>query len=58
MAGDWIKMRTDLYRDPKVSLIADALMAPGSELSRYVTNNCQREMTVTRNVMRLSLIHI
>jgi len=52
MAGDWIKMRTDLYRDPKVSLIADALMAPGSELSRYVTNNCQREMTVTRNVMR------
>lgn len=27
MAGDWIKMRTDLYRDPKVSLIADALMA-------------------------------
>lgn len=52
MAGDWIKMRTDLYRDPKVSLIADALMAPDSELSRYVMNNCQRAMTVTRNVMR------
>ena len=25
MAGDWIKMRTDLYRDPKVCAIADEL---------------------------------
>lgn len=52
MAGDWIKMRTDLYRDPKVSVIADGLMAHDSELSRYVNQHCQRDMTVTRNVMR------
>ncbi len=27
MASDWIKMRTDLYRIPKTSVIAGALMA-------------------------------
>lgn len=52
MACDWIKMRTDLYRDPKVCLIADALMDQDSELSRYVSQNKQSDMTVTRNVMR------
>lgn len=52
MAADWIKMRTDLYRDPKVCLIADALMNPDGELSRYVNQHCQRYMTVTRNVTR------
>jgi len=52
MAGDWIKMQTGLYRDPKVCAIADALMNPHGELASYVTQNCQREMTVTRNVMR------
>jgi len=52
MAGDWIKMRTDLYRDPKVCAIADALMHQHGELAAYVNQNCQREMTVTRNVMR------
>lgn len=52
MAGDWIKMRTDLYRDPKVCMMADLLMADESELSRHVNQNCQRNMTVTRNVMR------
>lgn len=52
MAGDWIKMRTDLYRDPKVCIIADYLMRKDGELARYVDQNCQRDMTVTRNVMR------
>lgn len=52
MAGDWIKMRTDLYRDPKVCLMADLLMNEEGELSRYVNQNTQRDMTVTRNVMR------
>jgi hypothetical protein len=52
MAGDWIKMRTDLYRDPKVSVMADLLMAPDGDLSRFVDQHCQRQMTVTRNVMR------
>ena len=52
MAGDWIKMRTDLYRDPKVCAIADRLMDQEGELAGYVSQNCQRSMTVTRNVMR------
>ncbi len=38
MAADWIKMRTDLYRDPKVCLMADFL--------------CCRDSNVPRNVMR------
>lgn len=52
MAGDWIKMRTDLYRDPKVCMMADALLSGEGELARYVNQHCQRDMTVTRNVMR------
>jgi hypothetical protein len=52
MAEDWIKMRTDLYRDPKVCAIADILMSDKSQLARYVSQHCQRDMTVTRNVMR------
>jgi hypothetical protein len=52
MAGDWIKMRTDLYRDPKVCLIADILMDNEGDLSRHVNQVMQRDMTVTRNVMR------
>lgn len=45
-------MRTDLYRDPKVCVIADLLMKPDSDLARYVNQHCQCDMTVTRNVMR------
>ena len=52
MADDWIKMRSDLYRDPKVLVIADDLMRPDGELARYVNQNMQRDMSVTRNVMR------
>lgn len=52
MANDWIKMRTDLYRDPKVCIIADSLMSPDGELASYVNQICQRDMSVTRNVMR------
>jgi predicted adenine nucleotide alpha hydrolase (AANH) superfamily ATPase len=52
MAGDWIKMRTDLYRDPKVCLIADALLEEKSNLSRYIYQHLQCDMSVTRNVMR------
>jgi uncharacterized phage protein (TIGR02220 family) len=52
MAEDWIKMRTDLYRDPKVCVIADALMEEDGELARFVDHNLQRKMSVTRNVMR------
>ena len=52
MAGDWIKMRTDLYRDPKVCVIADLLINKDSDLSRYVSQNMQRDMCITRNVMR------
>lgn len=52
MAGDWIKMRTDLYRDPKVSVMADHLMDDDGDLASYIDQNLQRRMTVTRNVMR------
>lgn len=52
MAADWIKMRSDLYRDPKVCVIADILRESDGELARYVNQNCQRDMCVTRNVMR------
>lgn len=51
-ANDWVKMRTDLYRDPKVCVMADRLMDEEGELARYVDQNRQRQMTVTRNVMR------
>lgn len=52
MAADWIKMRSDIYRDPKVSVIAESLMSRDGDLARYVNQMCQRDMTVTRNVMR------
>lgn len=52
MASDWIKMRTDIYRDPKTCLIADALLSPSGALSQFVSQICERDMTVTRNVMR------
>ncbi|AXT88332.1 hypothetical protein WLZ19_21845 [Bordetella bronchiseptica] len=52
MANDWIKMRTDLYRDPRICVMADILMNEDGELARYVNQHCQRHMSVTRNVMR------
>ena len=44
MSADWIKMRTDLYRAPKVIAIADSLLQPRSDLARYVTQNLQCDM--------------
>jgi hypothetical protein len=52
MAGDWIKMRTDLYSDPKVCVIADCLMNERGALAMHINQHCQRDMTVTRHVMR------
>ena len=52
MAGDWIKMRTDIYRDPKVCIMADLLLDEDGPLARYVSHSCMRDMTVTRNVTR------
>ena len=45
-------MRTDLYRDPRVSIMADILMVGAGPLAHYVNQNCQCDMVVTRNVMR------
>lgn len=56
MAGDWIKMRTDLYRDPKVCLIADLLMDSDGDLARFVSQNLQCDMSVTRNVTRSATV--
>jgi hypothetical protein len=52
MAGDWIKMRSDLYRHPKVVVMADILMDEDGDLAKFVNQNCQRDMAVTRNVTR------
>ena len=52
MASDWVKMRTDLYRDPKVIIIADIIGDPQGELGRYVDQNTRSKMNVTRNVTR------
>lgn len=52
MAVDWIKIRTDLSRDPKVCVIADALLDPSGTLAGHVLTNCGREICVTRDVMR------
>lgn len=56
MHSDWIKMRTDLYRDPKVIGMADHLMCEKSELSRHVNQFCQTGMSVTRNVTRCAVV--
>ena len=56
MAGDWIKMRTDIYRDPKVCVISDILIDGESELAGYVNQLTQRAMTVTRNVTRCATV--
>lgn len=52
MAGDWIKMRTDLYRDPKVCKIADSLIDPDGDLAKSISNVTRCDMSVTSNVMR------
>lgn len=49
-------MRTDLYRDPKVCIIADQLLDEKGELARYTNQMSQRNMNVTRNVMRNAVI--
>jgi hypothetical protein len=56
MAGDWIKMRTDLYRDPKVIVMANLLVQPDSHLSRHVNQFTQRDMSVTSNVTRCAVV--
>lgn len=56
MQADWIKMRTDLYRDPKVIGMADRLMQGGGQLARHVNQFCQRDMAVTRNVTRCAVV--
>jgi len=62
MAGDWIKMRTDLYRNPKVIMIADRLMNPNGDLARHVTQLKQCDMCVTlamsRNVTVGALVSV
>ena len=55
-AMDWIKMRTDLYRDPKVCIMADVLMDKGGDLASFINQLMQSEMSVTRNVMRNAVV--
>lgn len=51
MASDWIKMRTDIYRDPKVCRIADLIVSE-SDVMRNVTRN------VTRNAIVGALVTV
>jgi len=49
MLRDWVKMRTDLFRDPKVILMADMLaknFVGDSNVTRNVTRNVMRNATV------------
>lgn len=46
MARDWVKMRTDLYRDPKVVVMADAV----------ARGPAGRDSNVTRNVTRNAVV--
>ncbi len=50
--ADWIKIQSDLYRHPKVILLAAILEKPDSPLCRYISHWCQCDAAVTRNVMR------
>ncbi len=52
MSDDWVKMRTDLYRDPKICIIADRLLASDGPLASHIRNVTGCDMSVTRNVMR------
>lgn len=56
MAGDWIKMRTDLYRDPKVCVMAESLIDPEGCLANYVSQNLQCDMAITRNALRCAVV--
>jgi hypothetical protein len=56
MALDWIKMRTDIYRDPKVIIIADLLMDKDGDLAAFVSQVTRGYMTVTRNVTRNAVV--
>jgi hypothetical protein len=46
MSSDWIKMRTDIYRDPKISTMADVLIARGGGCNSNVTRNVMRNACV------------
>jgi len=52
MSSDWIKMRTDLCRDPKVLGLATIMVRPDGPLAVFVSQNLQCNMAVTRNVTR------
>lgn len=60
MASDWIKMRTDLYRDPRVCTIADILInnipSECDNTPRHNTHHRHVTCNVTRNVMRNAVV--
>jgi hypothetical protein len=54
--ADWVKMRTDLYRDPKVICMSDHLLLHDGDLAKYINQFCRCDMAVTRNVMRNAVV--
>jgi hypothetical protein len=55
---DWIKMRTDLYTDPKVIMIADGLLDPGVGSGDVTVAPRERHLSVTRNATVGALVSI
>jgi len=53
MTTDWVKMRTDLYRHPKIILIADSFFDENGPLAQSVEDRqTDSHLHVSRNVMR------
>ena len=58
MAGDWIKMRTDLYRDPKVTVMADQLLDSGGSESNVTVTLHRNARSVMRNAVVGALVSV
>lgn len=56
MAGDWIKMRTDLHRHPKVCLMAEFLENQDGELAAQASQDCRRHVGATRSALRCATV--
>jgi len=52
MARDWVKMRTELYRDPKVVLMANVVA------QRLASSSCNVTRNVTRNAVVGALVTV
>jgi hypothetical protein len=56
MSGDWLKMSTGLYRDPKVITMASIVFSKTGRLASEVSRVTSRDMSVTQNVTRCAVV--